>query len=160
MYSGPCPIFSLFFWRNMDHFSVLTILLHHFLWPAVHILVFRDNRVLLLICFFLVDAEYLLNISLNFQITSTAGGGTLTLEFGILSRLTNDPSNYFMLWQYIYIYIYVFLYLVSVKMLCWQFIYISPIRIALEYIRDLPFTFLFPHFFVLDIYFMNTLFLF
>ncbi|KAF3619694.1 putative varicose-related protein-like [Capsicum annuum] len=25
------------------------------------------------------------------QITSTAGGGTLTLEFGILSRLTNDP---------------------------------------------------------------------
>ncbi|WMV34164.1 hypothetical protein MTR67_027549 [Solanum verrucosum] len=27
------------------------------------------------------------------HITSTAGGGTLTLEFGILSRLTNDPSN-------------------------------------------------------------------
>ncbi|OWM71630.1 hypothetical protein CDL15_Pgr005817 [Punica granatum] len=25
------------------------------------------------------------------KITSTAGGGTLTLEFGILSRLTNDP---------------------------------------------------------------------
>ncbi|KAL3649050.1 Alpha-mannosidase I mns4 [Castilleja foliolosa] len=25
-------------------------------------------------------------------ITSTAGGGTLTLEFGVLSRLTNDPS--------------------------------------------------------------------
>nr|XP_009774661.1 PREDICTED: probable alpha-mannosidase I MNS4 [Nicotiana sylvestris] len=27
------------------------------------------------------------------KITSTAGGGTLTLEFGILSRLTNDPSK-------------------------------------------------------------------
>ncbi|KDO53923.1 hypothetical protein CISIN_1g0475971mg, partial [Citrus sinensis] len=25
------------------------------------------------------------------KITSTAGGGTLTLEFGVLSRLTNDP---------------------------------------------------------------------
>ena len=25
--------------------------------------------------------------------TSTAGGGTLTLEFGILSRLTKDPGN-------------------------------------------------------------------
>lgn len=27
------------------------------------------------------------------QITSTAGGGTLTLEFGVLSRLTNDPGE-------------------------------------------------------------------
>nr|XP_048333092.1 alpha-mannosidase I MNS4 isoform X2 [Ziziphus jujuba var. spinosa] len=27
------------------------------------------------------------------KITSTAGGGTLTLEFGILSRLTNDPGG-------------------------------------------------------------------
>ncbi|EPS72201.1 hypothetical protein M569_02557, partial [Genlisea aurea] len=26
------------------------------------------------------------------QITSTAGGGTLTLEFGVLSRLTNNPG--------------------------------------------------------------------
>ncbi|MFQ6632522.1 hypothetical protein Gotur_009649 [Gossypium turneri] len=26
------------------------------------------------------------------KITSTAGGGTLTLEFGVLSRLTNDPT--------------------------------------------------------------------
>lgn len=26
------------------------------------------------------------------QVTSTAGGGTLTLEFGILSRLTGDPG--------------------------------------------------------------------
>ncbi|KAL9317963.1 hypothetical protein ACSQ67_014480 [Phaseolus vulgaris] len=28
------------------------------------------------------------------KITSTAGGGTLTLEFGVLSRLTNDPSKF------------------------------------------------------------------
>ena len=28
------------------------------------------------------------------QITSTAGGGTLTLEFGVLSRLTNDPGQW------------------------------------------------------------------
>ncbi|KAF5752351.1 Glycosyl hydrolase family 47 protein isoform 1 [Tripterygium wilfordii] len=28
------------------------------------------------------------------KITSTAGGGTLTLEFGVLSRLTNDPIFY------------------------------------------------------------------
>lgn len=28
------------------------------------------------------------------QITSTAGGATLTLEFGILSRLTNDPGTF------------------------------------------------------------------
>ncbi|XP_037496867.1 alpha-mannosidase I MNS4 [Jatropha curcas] len=28
------------------------------------------------------------------KITSTAGGGTLTLEFGVLSRLTNNPSKY------------------------------------------------------------------
>jgi len=27
------------------------------------------------------------------QITSTAGGGTLTLEFGILSRLTNNTGK-------------------------------------------------------------------
>ncbi|KAA3454539.1 putative alpha-mannosidase I MNS4 [Gossypium australe] len=27
------------------------------------------------------------------KITSTAGGGTLTLEFGVLSRLTNDPRD-------------------------------------------------------------------
>ncbi|KAG4997739.1 hypothetical protein JHK82_028510 [Glycine max] len=27
------------------------------------------------------------------KITSTAGGGTLTLEFGVLSRLTNDPKS-------------------------------------------------------------------
>ncbi|KAF8401793.1 hypothetical protein HHK36_012739 [Tetracentron sinense] len=27
----------------------------------------------------------------NLSVTSTAGGGTLTLEFGVLSRLTNDP---------------------------------------------------------------------
>ncbi|KAL8171206.1 hypothetical protein V2J09_023010 [Rumex salicifolius] len=31
------------------------------------------------------------SINLLHGITSTAGGGTLTLEFGILSRLTNDP---------------------------------------------------------------------
>lgn len=31
------------------------------------------------------------------QITSTAGGGTLTLEFGVLSRLTNNTGQY---WQY------------------------------------------------------------
>ncbi|KAL0414418.1 UNVERIFIED_CONTAM: Alpha-mannosidase I MNS4 [Sesamum radiatum] len=30
-------------------------------------------------------------ISSRSEITSTAGGGTLTLEFGVLSRLTNDP---------------------------------------------------------------------
>uniref|UniRef100_A0A2P2KRG4 alpha-1,2-Mannosidase n=1 Tax=Rhizophora mucronata TaxID=61149 RepID=A0A2P2KRG4_RHIMU len=28
------------------------------------------------------------------KITSTAGGGTLTLEFGVLSHLTNDPSKF------------------------------------------------------------------
>jgi mannosidase alpha-like ER degradation enhancer 2 len=27
------------------------------------------------------------------KITSTAGGGTLSLEFGVLSRLTNDPGE-------------------------------------------------------------------
>lgn len=27
------------------------------------------------------------------QVTSTAGGGTLTLEFGVLSRLTGDPGE-------------------------------------------------------------------
>ncbi|KAK7274251.1 hypothetical protein RIF29_15333 [Crotalaria pallida] len=32
------------------------------------------------------DAE-----NLVLQITSTAGGGTLTLEFGVISHLTNDP---------------------------------------------------------------------
>jgi hypothetical protein len=26
-------------------------------------------------------------------VTSTAGGGTLTLEFGVLSRLTGDPGE-------------------------------------------------------------------
>ncbi|PKI56439.1 hypothetical protein CRG98_023177 [Punica granatum] len=31
------------------------------------------------------------SVNLLHGITSTAGGGTLTLEFGILSRLTNDP---------------------------------------------------------------------
>lgn len=30
---------------------------------------------------------------LSVQITSTAGGGTLSLEFGVLSRLTNDPGG-------------------------------------------------------------------
>ncbi|KAK6138903.1 hypothetical protein DH2020_027364 [Rehmannia glutinosa] len=31
------------------------------------------------------------SVNLMHGITSTAGGGTLTLEFGVLSRLTNDP---------------------------------------------------------------------
>ncbi|CDY68502.1 BnaAnng27500D, partial [Brassica napus] len=31
------------------------------------------------------------SVNLMYGITSTAGGGTLTLEFGVLSRLTNDP---------------------------------------------------------------------
>jgi hypothetical protein len=32
-----------------------------------------------------------MHLCLFVQITSTAGGGTLSLEFGVLSRLTNDP---------------------------------------------------------------------
>lgn len=36
-----------------------------------------------------------------FQITSTAGG-TLTLEFGVLSRLTNDSSNYHYLFYLVF----------------------------------------------------------
>ncbi|KAM7485253.1 hypothetical protein LguiA_001262 [Lonicera macranthoides] len=37
-------------------------------------------------------AQFLDNINNKMDyITSTAGGGTLTLEFGVLSRLTNDP---------------------------------------------------------------------
>ena len=38
--------------------------------------------------------EVLIQVLYSFsQITSTAGGGTLTLEFGVLSRLTDDPSE-------------------------------------------------------------------
>lgn len=36
----------------------------------------------------------LIFLKIYFQITSTAGGGTLTLEFGVLSRLTNDPGQW------------------------------------------------------------------
>jgi len=34
-----------------------------------------------------------LTLCMLLQITSTAGGGTLTLEFGILSRLTNNTGK-------------------------------------------------------------------
>ncbi|URD95133.1 Glycosyl hydrolase family 47 [Musa troglodytarum] len=39
--------------------------------------------------FILIDKPNL--ITFRFMITSTAGGGTLTLEFGVLSHLTNNP---------------------------------------------------------------------
>ncbi|GER56188.1 Mannosyl-oligosaccharide 1,2-alpha-mannosidase IA [Striga asiatica] len=53
-----------FFYEVFEHFSVLL---------ALFVFKHRFTR------------------KLTWLITSTAGGGTLTLEFGVLSRLTNDP---------------------------------------------------------------------